>query len=71
MFYIVIEIKEGIDICDTSKICKNKIIYLLLYKLIKVKEKFKEFINFVIIYRFGGFFILFFILNLVEIGVSN
>lgn len=39
--------------------------------MIKVKEKFKEFINFVIIYRFGGFFILFFILNLVEIGVSD
>lgn len=45
LFYIVIEIKEGIDICDTSKICKNKIIYLLLYKMIKVKEKFKEFIK--------------------------
>lgn len=43
--YIVTEIKEGTDICDTSKICKNKTTYLLLYKLTKAKEKSKELIK--------------------------
>lgn len=69
--YIVTEIKEGTDICDTSKICKNKTTYLLLYKLTKVKEKSKELINSVTIYRLGAFSILFLTSNLAEIGASD
>lgn len=69
--YIVTEIKEGTDICDTSKICKNKTTYLLLYKLTKVKEKSKELIKICNYLQTCGFSILFLTSNLAEIGASD